>query len=71
MFKFQSSAIAHVSDVQDEQVTITFMGGRNYTYKVAEPSNFVSDLNNVIAKGESVGSFINSAIRSERLLSVW
>lgn len=70
MFKFQSSAIAHVSDVQDEQVTITFMGGRNYTYKVAEPSNFVSDLNNVIAKGESVGSFINSAIRSERLLSV-
>lgn len=70
MFKFQSSAIAHVSDVQDEQVTITFMGGRNYTYKVAEPSNFVSDLNNVIAKGESVGSFINSAIRSERLLSI-
>jgi hypothetical protein len=25
----------------------------------------------VIAKEESVGSFINSAIRSERLLSIW
>jgi hypothetical protein len=70
MFKFQSSAIENISDVQDEQVTITFMGGRNYTYKVAEPSNFVSDLNTVIAKEESVGSFINSAIRSEQLLSI-
>jgi hypothetical protein len=25
----------------------------------------------VIAKEESVGSFINSAIRSEQLLSIW
>jgi hypothetical protein len=70
MFKFQSSAIENITDVQDEQVTITFVGGRNYTYKVADPSTFVNDLNTVIEKDDSVGRFINSAIRSEQLLSV-
>jgi hypothetical protein len=70
MFKFQSSAIENITDVQDEQVTITFVGGRNYTYKVVDPSTFVNDLNTVIEKDDSVGRFINSAIRSEQLLSV-
>lgn len=70
MFKFQSSAIENISDVQDEQVTITFIGGREYTYKVADSANFVSQLNTVIAEQNSVGSFVNSAIRSEQLQSV-
>lgn len=70
MFKFQSSAIENISDVQDEQVTITFNGGREYTYKVADPANFVSQLNTVIAEQDSVGRFVNSAIRSEQLQSV-
>jgi hypothetical protein len=70
MYNFQSSAVENISDLQDDQVTITFSGGRDYTYKVADPANFVSDLNTVIAEEKSVGSFINSAIRSEQLLSV-
>jgi len=70
MFKFQSSAIENITDVQDEQVTITFTGGRDYTYKVADPAAFVSQLNEVISNDESVGRFVNTAIRSEQLLNV-
>ncbi len=71
MFKFQSSAIDNISEVEDGQVTITYSGGRDYTYKVAEPENFVSQLNEVIQQEESVGRFVNSAIRSEQLMSLW
>ena len=70
MFNFTSSAIDKISDVQNDQVVITFNGGRDYTYKVADPSNFVTDLNEIISKQESVGRFINSAIREEKLTSV-
>jgi hypothetical protein len=66
-FQFQSSAIASISDVQDEQVTITWSGGRDYTYKVADPANFVSNLQLVIDNEDSVGKFINLSIR-ERVL---
>ena len=69
-FVFTSSAIENISDVQDEQVTITFNGGRDYTYKVADPANFVAELNSVIAEQDSVGRFINSAIRGEKLLNI-
>lgn len=70
MFKFQSSAIENISDVQDDQVTVTFNGGRDYTYKVADPSNFITSLNEVIAQQDSVGRFINTAIREEKLTSI-
>ena len=70
MFKFQSSAIENISDVQNEQVTITFNGGRDYTYKVADPTTFVAQLNEVISNDESVGRFVNTAIRNEQLQNV-
>ncbi len=70
MFNFTSSAIEKISDVQDDQVTVTFNGGRDYTYKVADPSNFITDLNTVISKQESVGRFINTSIREEKLTSI-
>ena len=70
MFKFQSSAIENISDVTDEQVTITFNGGRDYTYKVADPATFVPQLNEVISNDESVGRFVNTAIRNEQLQNV-
>jgi hypothetical protein len=70
MFKFQSSAIENISEIQDEQVTITFNGGREYTYKVADPDNFVAQLNEVISNDKSVGSFVNSAIRGDQLQNV-
>lgn len=67
MFKFQSSAIENISDVQDGQVVVTFNGGRDYTYEVPDPANFVSDLQLVIDNEDSVGRFINLAIRGEAL----
>ena len=70
MFNFQSSAIENISDVQDGKVTITFNGGRDYTYGVQDVEQFVSQLSNVIANSESVGRFINTAIRSEQLTAI-
>ncbi len=70
MFNFQSSAIENISEVQDGKVTITFNGGRDYTYGVQDVEQFVSQLSNVIANSESVGRFINTAIRSEQLTQV-
>ena len=70
MFNFQSSAIDNISDVQDGQVTVTFNGGRDYTYNVADPDTFVSDLNMVIENEDSVGKFINLAIRGEQLVKI-
>ena len=70
MFKFTSFAIDNISEVQDGQVTITFNGGRDYTYKVADPDTFVSDLNLVIENEDSVGKFINLSIRAEQLVNV-
>ena len=70
MFNFQSSAIENISDVQDGKVTITFNGGRDYTYGVQDVEQFTAQLTDVIAKSESVGRFINTAIRSEQLTQV-
>lgn len=70
MFNFQSSAIENISDVQDGKVTITFNGGRDYTYGVQDVEQFTAQLSNVIANSESVGRFINTAIRSEQLTQV-
>lgn len=70
MFNFQSSAIENISEVQDGQVTVTFNGGRDYTYNVADPANFVADLNLVIENEDSVGKFINLAIRGEQLVKI-
>ena len=69
-FQFQSSAIENISDVQDGKVTITFNGGRDYTYGVQDVEQFTAQLTDVIAKSESVGRFINTAIRSEQLTQV-
>lgn len=69
-FQFQSSAIENISEVQDGKVTITFNGGRDYTYGVADVEQFVAQLTDVISKSESVGRFINTAIRSEQLTQV-
>jgi hypothetical protein len=67
MFKFESKAIENISEVQDGKVTITFNGGRDYTYGVQDVEQFTAQLTNVIANSESVGRFINTAIRSEQL----
>jgi len=70
MFQFTSSAVESISDLNGDQVTVTFNGGRTYDYKVADPSAFVTQLNQVITQEQSVGGFINRAIRGEQLLSL-
>jgi hypothetical protein len=68
MFKFNSSAIEAISDLDGNQVQITFNGGREYTYTVTNPDTFVEDLNMVIENEDSVGKFVNLAIRGEDLI---
>ena len=70
MFQFSSSAIENISDVEDGKVTITFNGGRDYTYGVADVEQFVSQLSAEIAKGQSVGRFINRSIPGAHLTQV-
>jgi hypothetical protein len=68
MFSFTSSAIESISDVQDGQVSITFAGGRTYTYGVSDVERFTSALTSVINDQRSVGQFVNRAIRQDQLL---
>lgn len=68
-FKFESSAIENISDVEDGKVIITFIGGRDYTYAVTDVEKFVSQLTEVITQKDSVGGFVNMAIR-ENLMTV-
>lgn len=65
--EFNSSAIENIS-LDDNNVTITFNGGRDYTYTVNDVANFVTSLSNVIENGDSVGRFVNKAIRDEVLM---
>ena len=69
-FQFQSRAIENISDVVDRKVTITFNGGRDYTYAVNDPAEFIADLNRGIENEDSVGKFVNLAIRGEQLTQV-
>jgi hypothetical protein len=69
MFNFTSSAIESISDVQDGKVTITFVGGREYTYAVPQVDQFVSELTKTINNDGSVGRFVNNAIKSEQLVA--
>jgi hypothetical protein len=70
MFKINSSAIDVISDVQNDQVKITFNGGREYTYQVSDSANFVESLTMTIEKEQSVGSFVNQQIRNSNLTLV-
>lgn len=74
--QFTSSAIQSISDVTDtNEVTIVFQNGRPYTYMVSDADAWENDLADVISESESVGSFVNRAIRSGVLnqvaVAVW
>lgn len=71
MFQFTSSAIDNISDVTEGKINITFNGGREYTYSVQDVEQFVSQLSAVIANQQSVGRFVNSAIKGEQLVAAW
>lgn len=69
-FNFQSSAISNISDLEDGVVSITFQNGREYSYSVLDPADFVNQLNLIIESDESVGRFVNQQIRNENLVLV-
>ena len=70
-FTFTSSAIDDLS-MEGDQVSVTFHGGREYTYKAVDPITFETALNGEIADPEgSVGRLVNQLIRSEDLVTVW
>lgn len=66
MTNFTSSVITKISDVVNNQVTIEFKG-KPYTYTVSDVNAWQNDLNDVIEEGESVGAFVNRAVRSDLL----
>lgn len=66
MVKFNSSVITSISEIENNQVTIEF-NGRPYTYSVSDAEGFMNDLTDVVEEGESVGSFINRAVRANVL----
>ena len=59
---FTSSALESVT-VDGEQVTVTFNGGRSYTYTVADVAQFCMAFN----AAESKGKFLNAQIKNETL----
>ena len=50
----------------NNQVTIEF-NGRPYTYSVSDTEAWENDLKDVIEEGESVGGFVNQALRANLL----
>lgn len=66
-YNVQSSAVETI-EVLNDQVQVTFTGGRTYTYNAENLEQFLSTLSETITKGESVGRFINSSIRSNDLV---
>ena len=68
--KFQSSAIQSISEQEDNKVAITFVGGNQYVYSVANIQQFVADFSEVVSTQKSVGRFVNTSIKNKDLLPV-
>ena len=66
-----SSAIKNIGFGSDDQVNVTFTNDRQYLYNCKDIEGFKNDLYNVVEEGESVGKFINRAIRAQLLQAVW
>jgi hypothetical protein len=67
MMNFTSSAINNIVMNDDDTVSITFSNGREYLYDCSDLDGFQNDLQNVIDESESVGKFVNRAIRAQLL----
>ena len=62
---FNSTALDSVA-LDGDRVTVTFNGGRAYTYTVADVQRFALGFN----AAESKGKFMNQQIQSETLQTV-
>jgi hypothetical protein len=63
---FTSSAVSRISDVyENDLVDIVFTSSDTvYTYKISDVEAWQNDLVDTISENESVGSFVNRAVRS-------
>ena len=59
--EFTSSAIEALSTNDDGQILVTFTGGRQYTYGVADVMAFATAFNAATSKGR----FVNQEIKAE------
>ena len=66
-FAISNSTAIEAIALEDNTATVTFNGGRDYDYAVNDVTAFVTSLSNVIEQGESVGRFVNTAIKDETL----
>ena len=64
--EFTSSAIEALSTNDDGQILVTFTGGRQYTYGVADVMAFATAFNAATSKGR----FVNQEIKAETLTKV-
>ena len=67
IMQITSSAIDFITFEENSQVAVTFKGGREYLYACKDLEGFQNDLYDVIEEGESVGRFVNRALRAELL----
>ena len=67
IMQITSSAIQNIAFGEANQVAVTFKSGREYLYACKDIEGFQNDLNDVISEGESVGRFVNRAIKAELL----
>jgi hypothetical protein len=64
-----STAVTEITAEYGQPILITFRGsGKTYSYQYN--STFVSQLQDKISKGESVGRFVNMALRNDTLVPV-
>ena len=66
-FAISNSTAIEAIALEDNTATVTFNGGRNYDYTVADVANFVTALSSVIEGGQSVGRFVNQSVKNETL----
>ena len=62
-----STAIQEISEVTDNQVSVTWNSGSSYTYKLADSGQFILALDKVVSSNASIGSFVNSQIQQNMM----
>jgi hypothetical protein len=67
MRNFTSSVITKITDVDNNNQVVIEFKGTPYTYMVSDVEAWNNDLDNVIEEGESVGAFVNQALRANVL----
>jgi hypothetical protein len=63
----KSTAISQISDVENNQVKITWTNGDTYIYELVNAERFVIALAEIVDSGASVGRFVNSQIQQNML----